>query len=304
MSVLVGSVPGLVIAATIWLFAVGLRMLWTDPESQLDQNEIAVLRKASHDRKVGPLESLAAHLVPTLKAALPPKALTWLGQQVKFAGRSAGLTVDGVLTRAGMWIIILSPVVLIFMFRGQLLIVALCVLIVVIMPLAGVMRMARLRRDQIDRDLPDFLDVLAVTVTAGLGFRAALFTVAERFGGAVAEEIQHVLHQVDNGATMRAGFNEMRRRTDSDSVDEFVTAYLQSEELGAPLADALNHIAADMRRASAQRMRQKAGRVSPRVTLAVTIILVPGALILLAGGMYVAYGAELFGSLSGGFGGG
>ena len=195
-------------------------------------------------------------------------------------------------------ILLLLPILL-FLAQGNWIALALCLGVMVVMPLANLTRLARSRRERIDRDLPDFLDVLAVTVTAGLGFRSALAVVSERFGGPIAEEIQTILHQLANGASVRSAFQAFGARTQSESVDEFVTAYLQSEELGAPLADTLNQIAADMRRASSQRMRQKAAKVTPRVTLIVTTALVPGALILLAAGMYIGFG-DRFGGLLGG----
>ena len=74
-----------------------------------------------------------------------------------------------------------------------------------------------------------------------------------------------------------------------------------TDEGGRHVAMKILHpqIAADMRRASSQRMRQKAAKVTPRVTLIVTTALVPGALILLAAGMYIGFG-DRFGGLLGG----
>jgi tight adherence protein C len=91
----------------------------------------------------------------------------------------------------------------------------------------------------------------------------------------------------------------LRSRNDSEALSQFVTAFLQSEELGAPLADTLNQIALDMRRSSAQRLRQKAARAVPKVTLITTTLLVPGAIILIAVGMYLGSDIE-FGSILGG----
>ena len=94
----------------------------------------------------------------------------------------------------------------------------------------------------------------------------------------------------------------LRRDIDAymDSVNEFVTAYLQAEELGAPLADTLNQIATDMRRATAQRMRQHASKIEPRISLVMTMVLIPGALVILVGGMILAMGADQIGGMFGG----
>ena len=81
-------------------------------------------------------------------------------------------------------------------------------------------------------------------------------------------------------------------------MNEFVTAYLQAEELGAPLVDSLNQIALDMRRAAAQRALQRAVRVTPRITLITTMAMVPATLILVVVGLILGTGVD-FGAILG-----
>lgn len=104
---------------------------------------------------------------------------------------------------------------------------------------------------------------------------------------------------LENGASVRGAFEHLRSRSDSEALGQFVTAFLQSTELGAPLAESLNQIAVDMRRDHAQRMRRKAARLAPRVTLVTSVVLVPGTLILLLVGLLVGSGVD-FGALLGG----
>ena len=115
-------------------------------------------------------------------------------------------------------------------------------------PIYTIWAQARERRDSIDQDLPDLLDVLAVVVSSGIGFQSALARVSERYGGPLADELQIVLRQIAAGESLRTALGAMRDRTKSESVDQFVTALLQAEELGAPLAQTLNQIANDVRR--------------------------------------------------------
>jgi tight adherence protein C len=70
-------------------------------------------------------------------------------------------------------------------------------------------------------------------------------------------------------------------------MHSFVSAFLQAEELGAPLADTLNQIALDTRRESAQRMRRRAAQTAPRVTLVTSLVLVPATLILVIVGLLI-----------------
>lgn len=302
MSLLIGAIPGLVALLVVVLFFRGYHLLRSDPSQHLLAEDFVLLRAEERKRSEGEsaFQRVAAALGSRLRRWLPSRAVSWLQRQVDVAGRPNGMSVDSTLTNAARWIIILTPVVVLAIIQANVVQVLLATVAVIVLPLARLSGMARKRREQIDRDLPDFLDVLAVTVSAGVGFRSALGTVAQRFEGPVGEEVETVLHQIDNGATVRSAFTSMRQRVDSEAMDEFVTAYLQSEELGAPLADTLNQIAAEMRKAAAQRMRQLAARIEPRVTLVITAVMVPGTLVLIGGGMYVALGADQLGSVFGG----
>lgn len=295
---LVGLIPGLVALSTVVLFARGWSLMRAQGDIALTEDEFgpsgSPTRPAADD---GLLTRWSLRLAPVIRSIMPRRALRWLQRQVDLAGRPDGLDVDGLLAQVARWAIIVAPGLFVSILNGSLLMVLLGLAVVIVLPLARLAGTARKRREAIDRDLPDFLDVLAVTVTAGLGFRSALAVVAQRFGGPLGEEIQLCLQQIDNGASVRSAFHAMRTRTDSESVGEFVTAYLQAEELGAPLVDTLDHIADDMRRASAQRMRQKASQVEPRVSLLTTTVMVPGAMILLGVGMYYALGADQLGGL-------
>jgi tight adherence protein C len=295
MSWLVGTVPGVVAAVAVYLLLRGYRMLRTDPAADLAVEDIAILQGATQKRarSQGPVSAVAYRLAPRVRRLLPANAVTFLRRQVDQAGRPEGIDVDSVIARGVMWMLLVSPAVVIFVLQGRWLPVLMALAAILVMPLARLSTLARKRRERIDRDLPDFLDVLAVTVSAGIGFRQALGVVSERFGGPLSEEVTTTLHQITNGASVRSAFRAMRDRNTSESIEEFTTAYLQAEELGAPLVDTLNQIAADMRRASAQRYRQKAAAIAPRVTLLTTVVMVPGAMILLIVGLYIGSDLDL-----------
>ena len=138
--------------------------------------------------------------------------------------------------------------------------------------------------------MPDFLDILAVSVRAGLGYRYALRRVSEALEGPASEEMLTVLRQIELGQDRREAFLALRERNRSESLKSFVGAQLQAEELGVPLAEALNDIAADMRRLAYQNARRQAQRASPRVSLLVTTLIVPGSMILILLSMFFATG--------------
>jgi tight adherence protein C len=151
----------------------------------------------------------------------------------------------------------------------------------------GIWLAVRRRRDDIERTLPDFLDVLAVVVSAGLGFRQALERVNAVYTGPWSDEIRVALRQMDVGVSRRDAFDQLRRRNRSEQVGQFVTALQQGEELGAPIARTLLQIAQDMRRTEAQNARRRAARMVPRATGVITVMLVPATMLLLISGTII-----------------
>lgn len=302
MSSLVAAVPALAVVACIAVFAAGLRLLRADPLEGLDVGDLALLRaeQRAAATRARPLDRLAAPLLPLARSIAGPVLRARLRRMIELAGRPDGATEDTVLLAMARWAVILVPALVLFLLQGRLIFAVLVPAVIVVLPLAGIARARRLRQEQLDNDLPDFLDVLSVTVSAGVAFRPALLRTSQRFGGTLAEEMSLTLNQIANGAAVREAFERLRDRNDSEALSQFVTAFVQSEELGSPLATTLTHIAEDMRRSSAQRMRQKAARVAPRVTLVTSVVLLPGAVLLLFGGFYVGSGIDveaLFGNL-------
>lgn len=240
-SLLIGLIPGVVALGAVLLIVRGIYLAASDPSEALDLDEVALLKKAERDRHAGPLESLAMRFLPVVRGALPTRAVSWIQKQVNAAGRPDGMTVDTVLADMLKWAVIVVPLAVFVLVQGMAFIALLALFIPPVIPLGKLTGDVKRRKEQIDQDLPSFMDVLAVTVTAGIGFRRALRTVSERYGGPLADEIQLTLQHVDNGASMRQAFTALRDRTGSAAVDEFVSAYVQSEELGAPLVDTLPH---------------------------------------------------------------
>lgn len=144
------------------------------------------------------------------------------------------------------------------------------------------------RRREIALNLPDFLDVVSVTVTAGLNLQQALDRVASQDKGALGQEIRRTLNDMRYGLGRRRALESLRDRNDVPSVASFVTAMLQAEELGTPLAQALQEIAGEVRREAAQEARRAANKAGPKVSLVVTVTIVPGAMLLIVAAMVLA----------------
>ncbi len=218
-------------------------------------------------------------------------------QRIDAAGRPGGMTVESYVRRTAGYVITFGLLGGLLIVNGNFFLGVLF-LFATMLNEAFLYSKARARQDEIQRTMPDFLDVLVVTVTAGLSFRLALSRVAESMPGVLADEFTIVLRQMDLGTPRREAFEDLRSRNSAEALKQFVTAILQAEELGAPLSKSLVEIASDMRRESAQWAKRKAQKNTPKVTVVTAVLVLPALMILVIGGLIYGSGID-FGSLGG-----
>ena len=207
-------------------------------------------------------------------------------QRIDAAGRPGGLTVERYALRKGAFLVLGVGLALFALVSGSLLSAFALLFVGVIGFDAWLHGTGRRRQEAIERGLPDFLDILAVCVSAGIAFRPALGRVAEATEGPLREEMELVLRQIALGAPRREAFDALRRAQHADGVGTFVTAVQQAEELGVPLTDALVDLARDMRQEAFQRARQRAQKATPRVSIVTTAVIAPGAVIIIVASLF------------------
>ncbi|MFH9606572.1 DUF5936 domain-containing protein [Streptomyces sp. NPDC017448] len=287
MDLLLSLVAGLAVYGAIH----GIRMYRADAELPRDL-AVALESGATRTGAVGSgIDRLGMRWAPMVLRMMGPKAVNKKRRQIDLAGNPGGLTIDRYAARRAVYGALGLLGAFSMLLRGQLFLALLMVAFGLFWVEAGIWSAIRVRREHIERTLPDFLDVLAVVVSAGLGFRQALDRVAEKYEGPWSDELRITLRQMDMGVSRRQAFEELRRRNDSEQVAMFVTTLQQGEELGAPIVETLIQIANDMRRTDAQNARRKAARAVPKATFAVTTFLLPGTLVLLTVGF--VYGADV-----------
>lgn len=294
MELLLAAVIGLCVYGAIH----GIRMYRADAKLPSDL-AVALEVGATRANAVGSvIDRLGMRWAPSVLRLMGPKLVDKKRRQIDMAGNPGGLTIDRYGARRAVYGFLGFLGAFVMVLRGQVFLALFMVAFGLVWVEVGIWSAVRVRKADIERTLPDFLDVLAVVVSAGLGFRQALGRVAEKYEGPWSDELRITLRQMDMGVSRRKAFEELRRRNDSDQVAMFVTALQQGEELGAPIVDTLIAIANDMRRTDAQNARRKAAKAIPKATLAVTTFLLPGTLILLMVGFF--YGSNIDFSILGG----
>ncbi|OII63855.1 hypothetical protein BJP40_22545 [Streptomyces sp. CC53] len=238
------------------------------------------------------VDRLGMRYAPTVLRLLGPRRVDKVRRKLDIAGNPHGMTVDRYAARVAVFAGLGSLTSLSMLMNGQIMLAVLFLVYGLFWTDVTIKSAMDRRKADIERTLPDFLDVLAVVVSAGLGFRQALERVAEKYAGPWADELRITLRQMDMGVSRRDAFEQLRRRNDSEQVSMFVSALQQGEELGAPIVDTLIQIANDMRRTDAQNARRRASKAVPKATLIVTSFMLPGTMILIAVGFYYAAGID------------
>ncbi len=139
------------------------------------------------------------------------------------------------------------------------------------------------RSDQIRKDLPDALDLLTISVEAGLAFDAAVSQVARNTNGPLADEFFRVLQEMQIGMGRSEAMRALGERTDVDELQGFVTAMIQADAFGIPIANVLRIQAREMRIKRSQRAEEQAQKVPVKILFPLIFCILPCLFIVVLG---------------------
>ncbi len=139
------------------------------------------------------------------------------------------------------------------------------------------------RRVEIQKGLPDAMDLLVIAVDAGLGFDAALARVTDKYKNALSDEFAKVLREVNLGRPRLEAMDEMGRSSGVEDLHNFIQAVIQSEQFGTGIGKILRIQADEMRRKRRQRAQEKAAQATLKMMLPMVGCIFPTLWIVLLG---------------------
>ncbi len=190
-------------------------------------------------------------------------------EKLNLAGRPWDLTVGGLLVLK-----IISMIVVGLVGTGLVvLLVGTQLPLILVGPIGGLVlgylapdaelsRRIRGRQKELLKALPSALDLLTISVEAGLGFDAALARVCEKYHNALSTEFAQVLNEIRLGRPRIEALDDMARRNKVDELNSFIQAIIQSEQLGVGIANVLRIQSEEIRRRRRQRA-EEAGQKAP-----------------------------------------
>lgn len=152
----------------------------------------------------------------------------------------------------------------------------------------------KIRQEKIQKELPDTLDQLTVSVESGLGFEAAMERAARR-DGPLAVELARTLSEIQLGSSRREAMLHMVDRTEVPDLRRFVAAMIHAEGFGVPIASVLRTQAADLRDKRRQRAQERAQRIPVLLVFPLIFFIFPSIFVVLLGPAFIRILEELFG---------
>ncbi len=152
-------------------------------------------------------------------------------------------------------------------------------------------RQVRERQDAILKDLPDTLDLMAISVEAGVGFEGALGIVCDHFQSPLADEFTRTLKEMELGLPRREALQNLKKRTEVPELSNFVLALTQADALGMPIGRVLKTQATEMRSKRRQWAREKAAKLPVKILFPLILFIFPPVFVIVLGPAAAKIGA-------------
>lgn len=139
------------------------------------------------------------------------------------------------------------------------------------------------RQDEVVKTLPDALDLLTISVEAGLPFDGAMQRVAEKWDNEISKAFARMLNEMRVGKSRRDALRDMSDRLDVPDVTSFVAALVQADQLGISIAKVLRIQSEQMRIKRRQRAEEKAQQAPIKMLIPMTFLIFPTILVVILG---------------------
>ncbi|VBB08868.1 type ii secretion system (t2ss) protein f [Lucifera butyrica] len=252
----------------------------TDPEVE------KLLTKSFSERILIPL---GRRFADRFKGFTPVAVTQLVEQRLVMAGGMAGLTADqfiavtGLITGAAVAASVLLSFLLNFGLAKMVGAILYALVLGLFLPHFMLSRKISARQASIQKDLPDVLDLITVSVEAGLGFDGALAKLAEKMKGTLVDEFSRVLQEMRMGVSRKEALKGMSSRCGNKDLSLFVTSLIQADQLGVSIGNVLRVQALGIRQNRRLQIEQKANKTPVYILLPLILCIFPSLYIILLG---------------------
>jgi tight adherence protein C len=139
---------------------------------------------------------------------------------------------------------------------------------------------------EVERAVPDALDMLVICADAGLALEAGLARVSQELAmlsPALAMELTQTSRELQIGADMRLAMEALGQRTGLDTLKRLSSTLTQSLQYGTPLTQALRSLSAELRQEALVKFEERAGRLPTLMTIPMILFILPCVFLIVAG---------------------
>jgi len=291
----------MLIPIVVFIVVVGLTLLITNYANLRERKikdrlqKYAQLQKEVLPREVELQQSFWERLIrPILqKVAVIFVKLTPIGfkdslrKKLVLAGHPFDLEAKEVLAIQGSMMVVLPIVVFLivvqFAWQQAILLAIVSAVASYLMPQFLLSKKITERQQEIQQTLPDVLDLLTVSVEAGLGFDSALVKVVDKIKGPISEEFERLLQEIRMGKPRRDAMRDLGNRTNVEDLANFITAIVQADKLGVSIGKVLRVQSNQIRLKRKQRAEEAAMKAPIKMLLPLVFFIFPTIFIILLG---------------------
>jgi tight adherence protein C len=223
------------------------------------------------------LGSAMRQLGRSTQRMLPNALVDGLGVRLVQAGYPRGLDLPRML---GIKITLAAIALFLLLIRGQFLPAVIAAALLFFLPDYWLMSVRDKRQAQMQTDAADIMDQLTICVEAGLGFDAALARVASTTEGPLTDELRHTMSDIRTGVPRTQALRALSDRAQVPEIRRLVTALLQAQKHGVPMAETLRIQSAEMRLKRTQRTEEKAAKLTVKMLFPIIVCFLPVFMII------------------------
>ena len=139
----------------------------------------------------------------------------------------------------------------------------------------------RQRYEKIDRQMPDFIDLLVVTIEAGLGILASMKVASESLPDPLGQELRLTLQEQRMGLSVHQAVDSLGRRADTPNMRMFVRALIQGERLGVSIGQTMRNLALEMRKRRRAAAEERAQKMPVKMLFPLILFIFPALFIVI-----------------------
>ena len=245
------------------------------------------LRRSALERLVLPF---AGKVISSITRLTPLDLYGRVNRLIVLAGNPPALTAERIVAFkiigaiVGLVVgIVVAPVLPFKGFVPTVMIAALFALTGYTFPSAGLASKASKRQKEIRKAMPDTMDLLTISVEAGLGFDAALAQVVKNVPGPLSEEIARMLQEMQIGVSRTDALRHVNDRTEVPELDGFVLSMIQADKYGVGVAKVLRAQSTELRQKRRQRAEEVAQKVPLKLLFPMIFLVLPALFIVILG---------------------